>query len=46
MDLYRLNIINKIKSKVMGVLNKQAKKKQTQINELTQLSPDEIKYLI
>ena len=30
----------------MGVLNKQTKKKQAQINELTQLSPDEVKYLI
>jgi len=46
MDLYRLNIINKIKSKVMGVLNKQTKKKQTQNSELTKLSPNEIKYLI
>lgn len=46
MDLYKLNIINKIKSKVMGVLNKQTKKKQTQNSELTQLSPNEIKYLI
>ena len=44
MDLYSL-----IKNKVMGVLDKQkAKQKQLQQqqNELTQLTPPELKYLI